>query len=47
MDKSTKEADKLARIEKSLERYKENIFYYDDATKRFNYRIYRKALLGR
>ena len=44
---STKESTKLAKIETSLEKYQENIYYDDDAIKRFHYRIYKKALLDR
>lgn len=46
LKQGTKEADKLAQIEKSLERFKENIFYDDAAIRRLNSRIYRKVLLG-
>lgn len=47
LKQSTKEANKLAQLEKSLEGYRESIFYDDEAIQRFNYRIYRKTLLGR
>jgi len=47
LKQSTKESNKLAKIDKPLEKYQENIYYEDDAIKRFNYRIYKKALLDR
>jgi hypothetical protein len=42
---SAKESSKLAGIETSLKKYQENIYYDDDAIKRFHYRIYKQALL--
>jgi len=47
LKQSTKESNKLAKLDMSLEKYQENIYYDDDAIKRFNYRIYKKALLDR
>lgn len=47
LKKSTKESNKLAKIDTPLEKYQENIYYDDDAIKRFNYRTYKKALLDR
>ena len=47
LKQSTKESNKLAKIDTPLEKYQENIYYDDDAIKRFNYRIYKKALLDR
>jgi len=44
---STKESNRLAKIDTSLEKYQDNIYYDDDAIRRFNYRIYKKALLDR
>lgn len=47
LKQSAKESDKLAQLNKSLEEHKENIFYEDDAIRRFNRRIFKRALLGR
>ena len=47
LKKSTKESNKLAKIDIPLEKYQKNIYYDDDGIKRFNYRIYKKALLDR
>jgi len=47
LKQSTKESNKLAKLDMPLDKYQENIYYGDDAIKRFNYRIYRKALLDR
>jgi len=47
LKQSTKEINKLAKLDISLDNYQENIYYDDDAIKRFNYRIYKKALLDR
>jgi len=47
LKKSTTENNKLAKIDIPLEKYQKNIYYDDDAIKRFNYRIYKKALLDR
>ena len=44
LKQSTKESSKLAALDVSLGKYHENIYYDDDAIKRFNYRIYKKAL---
>jgi hypothetical protein len=44
---STKESNKLAKIDTSLEKYQDNIYYDGDAIRRFHYRIYKKALLAR
>lgn len=46
LKQSTNESNKLAKIDTPLEKYQENIYYDDDAIKRFNYRIYKKALLN-
>jgi len=47
LKQSTNESNKLAKLDTPLEKYQENIYYDDDAIKRFNYRIYKKALLDR
>jgi hypothetical protein len=47
LKQGTKESNKLAKIDISLDKYQENIYYDDDAIKRFNYRAYKKALLDR
>ena len=47
LKQSTKESNKLAKLDMPLDKYQENIYYGDDAIKRFNYRIYKKALLER
>jgi hypothetical protein len=47
LKQSTRESNKLAKIDTPLEKYQENIYHDDDAIKRFNYRIYKKALLDR
>ena len=47
LKQSTKESNKLAKIDTPLEKYQKNIYYDDDGIKRFNYRIYKKALLDR
>jgi len=47
LKQSTKESNKLATLDITLDKYQDNIYYDDDAIKRFNYRIYKKALLGR
>jgi hypothetical protein len=47
LKQSTKESNKLAKLDMPLDKYQENIYYGDDAIKRFNYRIYKKALLDR
>jgi len=47
LKKSTRESNKLAKIDTPLEKYQKNIYYDDDGIKRFNYRIYKKALLDR
>jgi len=47
LKQSTKESNKLVKIDTPLEKYQDNIYYDDDAIKRFNYRIYKKALLDR
>jgi hypothetical protein len=47
LKQSTKESNKLAKLDMSLDKHQENIYYDDDAIKRFNYRIYKKALLDR
>jgi len=47
LKQSTKESNNLAKLDMPLDKYQENIYYGDDAIKRFNYRIYRKALLDR
>ena len=44
LKQSTKESNKLAALDISLSKYHENMYYDDDAIKRFNYRIYKKAL---
>ena len=44
LKQSAKESDKLAKIDTSLRKYQENIFYDDDAVRRFHYRICEKAL---
>ena len=44
---STKESNELAKIDTSLEKYQDNIYYDGDAIRRFHYRIYKKALLAR
>jgi hypothetical protein len=47
LKQSTRESNKLAGIDTALEKHQENIYHEDDAIKRFNYRIYKKALLDR
>jgi len=47
LKQSTNESNKLAKIDTPLEKYQKNIYYDDDGIKRFNYRIYKKALLDR
>jgi hypothetical protein len=47
LKESAKESSKLAGIETSLKKYQENIYYDDDAIKRFHYRTYKEALLDR
>jgi hypothetical protein len=47
LKQSAKESDKLAKIEASLKKYQENIYYDDEAVRRFYYRIYRDALVDR
>jgi hypothetical protein len=47
LKQSTKESNRLAKLDMSLDKYQENIYYDDDAIKRFNYRIYKKVLLDR
>ena len=47
LKQSTKESNKLAKIDTPLEKYQKNTYYDDDGIKRFNYRIYKKALLNR
>jgi hypothetical protein len=47
LKQGTKESNKLATLDISLDKHQENIYYDDDAIKRFNYRIYKKALLDR
>jgi hypothetical protein len=47
LKQSTKESNKLAALDISLGKYQDNIYYNDDAIKRFNYRIYKKALSAR
>ena len=47
LKESTKESKKLATLDITLDKYQENVCYDDDAIKRFNYRIYKKALLDR
>jgi hypothetical protein len=44
LKQSTKESDKLARINESLRNYQDQIYYDDDAVKRFCYRIYKNAI---
>ena len=46
LKQSTKESNKLAALDITLDKYQDNIYYDDDAIKRFNYRIYKKALLS-
>jgi len=45
LKQSAKESNKLAKIDTSLRKYQENIFYDDDAVRRFHYRICEKALV--
>jgi hypothetical protein len=45
LKQSTKESKKLATLDITLDKYQENVYYDDDAIKRFNYRIYRQILL--
>jgi hypothetical protein len=45
LKESTKESEKLAKIDASLNKYQENIYYDDDAVRRFFYRIYKNALV--
>jgi hypothetical protein len=47
LKQSTKESNKLAKLDMPLDKYQENIYYGDDAIKRFNYRIYKKIILDR
>jgi len=47
LKQSTRESNKLVKLDIFLDKYRENIYYDDDAIKRFNYRIYKKALLDR
>jgi hypothetical protein len=47
LKQSTKESNKLAALDISFGKYQDNIYYDDDAIKRFNYRIYKKALSDR
>ena len=47
LKQSAKESDKLAKIDASLKKYQENIYYDDDAVRRFFYRIYKNALADR
>lgn len=47
LKQSAKESDKLAKIEASLRKYQEHIYYDDDAIRRFHYRIYKNALVDR
>ena len=47
LKESAKESDKLAKIEASLRKYREHIYYDDDAVRRFHYRIYKNALADR
>ena len=44
LKQSTKESNKLAALDISMGKYHDNIYYNDDAIKRFNYRIYKRAL---
>lgn len=43
LKQSSKESKKLAKIDVSLEKYRENIFYDDDAIRGFLYKIHKKA----
>jgi hypothetical protein len=45
LKESTKESEKLAKIDASLKKYQESIYYDDDAVRRFFYRIYKNALV--
>jgi hypothetical protein len=47
LKQSAKESDKLARIEASLKKYREHIYYDDDAVRRLYYQIYRNVLADR
>jgi len=47
LKQSTKESKKISALDISLGKYQDNIYYDDDAIKRFNYRIYKKALSAR
>ena len=47
LKQSTKESGKLAKIDTFLNKYRKNIYYDDDAVKRFYYRIYKNALVNR
>jgi len=47
LKQGTRESNKLAKVDISLDKYQENIYYDDEGIKRFNYRIYKKALLDR
>ena len=47
LKQSTKESKKLSALDISLGKHQDNIYYDDDAIKRFNYRIYKKALSDR
>jgi hypothetical protein len=47
LKQSAKESDKLARIEASLKKYREHMYYDDDAVRRLYYRIYRNVLADR
>jgi hypothetical protein len=44
LKQSAKESNKLAKIDASLKKYEEHLYYHDDALKRFCYRIYKNAL---
>jgi len=44
LKQSTKESDKLARINDYLRNYQDHLYYGDDAVKRFCYRIYKNAM---
>lgn len=47
LKQSAKESNKLAEINNCLEEHKEDIFFEDDAIRRFSRGIYKRALLGR
>jgi len=47
LKQSAKESDNLARIDASLKKYREHMYYDDEAVRRLYYRSYRNALAER